>query len=70
MDIIKELTCATSYESAMTILGDAHRYYGSGMIGTVYELLDGTEIIVYFSNGYIDQIRPVPEIGVYEIIID
>ena len=70
MDIIKELTCATSYESAMTILGDAHRYYGSGMIGNVYELLDGTEIIVYFSNGYIDQIRTVPENGEYEIIID
>lgn len=33
MDMIKELTRATSYEVAMTILGDAHRYYGSGTTG-------------------------------------
>ena len=70
IDMIKELTRATSYEVAMTILGDAHRYYGSGMIGNVYELIDGTEIIVYFSNGYIDQIRTVPVNGEYEIIVD
>lgn len=40
------------------------------MIGNVYELIDGTEIIVYFSNGYIDQIRTVPVNGEYEIIVD
>lgn len=38
------------YDVTTTILGDAHRYYGSGMIGNVYELFDGTEIIVCFSN--------------------
>lgn len=69
MDSIRALSVGTSYESAMEVLGAAHSYYGSGMIGNVYELVDGTEIIVYFRQGAIDQIRTMPINGTYEVIV-
>lgn len=69
MDLITTLSVGTSYESAMEVLGAAHSYYGSGMIGNVYELVDGTQIIVYFRQGEIEQIRTMPMNGTYEIIV-
>ena len=69
MDSIRALSVGTNYESAMEVLGAAHSYYGSGMIGNVYELVDGTKVIVYFRQGAIDQIRTMPINGTYEVIV-
>jgi hypothetical protein len=69
LDVVKTLTNGTSTESAMEVLGQPNHYFGSGMVGSVYKLVDGTEVTVYFSNGVIDQIRIYHMDGSYDIII-
>lgn len=59
----------TSTERAMEILGQPHHYFGSGMVGSVYKLVDGTEVTVYFNNEVIDQIRIYHEDGSYDILM-
>lgn len=58
------------YDEAMEVLGEAHAYTGNGMIGSLYELVDGTEVVVYFANDSIDQIRTINIDGSYEVIIE
>lgn len=63
------MSAGTSTSEAMEILGEAHAYTGSGMIGSIYELTDGTEVTVYFANDSIDQIRTYHEDGSFDIIV-
>lgn len=70
MNDIMELSTGTSYDEAMKVLGEAHDYIGSGMVGSVYKLVDGTEVVVYYANDNIDQIRTINEDGSYETIIE
>lgn len=69
MDNINTLYAGMSYESAMDILGEPHDYVGSGMIGDVYRLKDGTKIVVYYRLGVIDAITYYPEAGQRSVII-
>lgn len=69
MDDIKKLTVNTSYDDAMQILGQAHAYRGSGMVGGDYELVDGTTVTVYFAGDHIDQIRTYHADGSYDILV-
>jgi hypothetical protein len=58
------LTDASGY-----LIYQPHRYFGSGMVGSVYKLVDGTEVTVYFNNQIIDQIRVYHDDGSYDIIM-
>lgn len=69
MTDIDSLYSGMSYESAMEILGEPHDYYGSGMVGSVYQLNDGTKIIVYFRLGVIDAVTNYPTAGESTVII-
>jgi hypothetical protein len=69
MDVVKSLPKGMSTEKTMEILGQPHRYFGSGMVGSVYKLVDGTEVTVYFNNQIIDQIRVYHDDGSYDIIM-
>ena len=68
LDDVESIAAGTNYENVMQLLGEAHGYRGSGKIGYIYELVDGTEILVYFRLGVVDQIRKVVDSG-YEIIV-
>lgn len=67
---VLSLTSGTPYDEAMEVLGQAHGYYGSGLIGSVYQLVDGADITVYFCNDVIDQIRIYYEDGSYNTIVE
>lgn len=66
---ITALNTETTYKEAMEVLGAAHDYIGSGMVGNVYNLIDGTKISVYFANDKIDQIRTINNDGTFDIIV-
>lgn len=70
MDNIMTLYAGLGYNEAMEVLGEAHDYIGSGMIGSVYGLVDGSEIVVYYANDSIDQIRTINMDGSYDVIIE
>jgi len=70
LDDIMTLSSGMSTEKAMTALGQAHSYFGSGMIGNVYELTDGTTIIVYFNNNSLDQVHILNDDGSFKVIIE
>ena len=70
IDDVMTLSSGMSAEKAMLVLGQAHGYFGSGMIGNVYELTDGTTIIVYFNNDLLDQVHILNEDNSSKVIIE
>ena len=70
MDTVKTLYVGMSYEDSIEVLGAPHSYYGSGRVGHVYKLADGTEIIIYYKSGAIEEIRTMPTVdGTYKVIV-
>lgn len=56
-------------DNVMAILGRPHDYIGNGMIGCVYQV-GSEEIVIYYANGKIDQIRMINSDGTYQILVD
>lgn len=69
IEMVTAFNSETTEEEVMEVLGEPHSYLGSGMIGSVYNLVDGTEIVVYFTSGTIDQIRIYNEDGTFDILV-
>lgn len=68
-EIINSLEHGMSEDDVMAILGQPHDYTGSGMVGCVYQIGSG-EIVIYYANGEIDQIRAINSDGTYQILVD
>ena len=66
---INSLEHGMSEDDVMAILGQPHDYTGSGMVGCVYQIGSG-EIVIYYANGEIDQIRAINSDGTYQILVD
>lgn len=66
---INSLTNGMSEDDVMAILGRPHNYTGSGMVGCVYQI-GSEEIVIYYANGEIDQIRAINSDGTYHILVD
>lgn len=70
MTDINALYSGMSYDAAMDVLGEPHDYYGSGMIGSVYNLSDGNKIVVYYRQGVIDVVKSYSANGTYTNIVE
>lgn len=69
INTFKSFSAGTPKDEVKDIIGQEHDYIGSGYIGEVYILKDGTKVVVYFSNDVVDQIRILNEVGSYDIIV-
>lgn len=58
----------TTEEELFSKIGGPHAYYGSGYIGARYFTADGYDVVVYFHNCRIEQIRCINSDGSYTII--
>ncbi len=69
LDTFKSFRSGMSKDEVKSIIGQEHDFIGSGYIGEVYILKDGTKVVVYFSNDVVDQIRILKNDNSYDIIV-
>jgi predicted DNA-binding transcriptional regulator len=68
IDNFKVINAGASVEEVKKLVGQEHEYIGSGYVGNVYILESGEKVVVYFSNGVVEQIRLL-EKDSYKIIV-
>ena len=70
---IKNIKIDTSYDDIVAVLGEPHDVYGSGFIGNMYILDDGSKIVIYFSEGWklggVTRIYQIFKDGSFEILL-
>lgn len=65
---LDSISVSMSEDEVMSILGRPHDFVGSGMVGSEY-IIDGQEIVFYYANGHIDQVRSINSDGSYDILM-
>ena len=58
----------TTEEEVMSIVGAPHDVYGSGYIGERYYTKDGFDIVVYYYDSAVEQIRCINTDGTYTVL--
>ena len=66
-EVLQLLELGMEINDVKTIMGEQHGTYGSGLIGFSYQLVDGREIVIYYSGNFLSRIAVLDD-GVYTVI--